>query len=330
MYNNFRNDVLIKLSAAYDTEDIQKIMMAIDSVAVNYVFGRQQTAVATYDDTIRHLCTTYLMVKKLEGLSELTIKNYGYALNGFFEHNSKNLNEISANDIRAYLYAYQVERGCSERSLDKTREYICRFFKWANTEGYIDNDPSDNVKAIKHEVKPRRAMTQDELEAIRESCETLREKAIVEFLYSTGCRVSELVGVTKDDINWEDKTVHLFGKGKKHRTSYLNAKSIRALEKYLAARTDDNPQLFVGEIAPFNAITTSTVEKVVKKLASKSGCTHVTPHTFRHTTATHGVQSGMPIQEMQKLLGHESINTTMIYAEILDNSVKESHNRYIV
>lgn len=330
MYNNFRNDVLINLSNGFDTESIQKIMKAIDMAAINYMFEKQTTAIATYDDTIQNLCATYLMVKKMEGLSDLTIKNYGYAIKGFFEHNGKAINSITTNDIRVYLYAYQTERGCSERSLDKVREYICRFFKWAKAEGYIDNDPSENVKGIKYEVKPRRAMSQEELESVRDACRTLREKAIVEFLYSTGCRVSELVGINRNDINWEEKTVHLFGKGKKHRTSYLNAKSIRALEKYLAARTDDNDAVFVSDIAPHNRISSSTVENVIKAVSERAGCPDVTPHTFRHTTATQGAMSGMPIQEVQKLLGHESISTTMIYAEVVDKSVHESHNKYIV
>lgn len=330
MYNNFRNDLLIGLSKDFDTNVIKAIMKTVDTVAVNYSFGAQETAIVPFDDSIQQMCATYLMVKKMEGLSECTIKNYGYALNSFFEKNTKPITNITANDIRVYLYAYQTERGCSERSLDKNREYICRFFKWLKAEGYIDADPSENLKAIKYEVKPRKAMSQDELEAIRDACETLRERAIVEILYSTGCRVSELVTATRDDVNWTEKTIHLFGKGKKHRTSYLNAKSIRALQKYLESRTDDNPALIVHDIAPHNAVSTSTIEKVVKKLSEKAGCSFATPHTFRHTTATHGVQSGMPIQEMQKLLGHESINTTMVYAEIVDKSVQESHNKYIV
>lgn len=330
MYNNFRNDMLIGLSKDFDTDTIRKIMQTVDTVAVNYSFGVQETAVVPYDDSIKQMCATYLMVKRMEGLSDCTIKNYGYALNSFFEKNTKPITSITANDIRVYLYAYKTERGCSERSLDKNREYICRFFKWLKAEGYIDADPSENLKAIKYEVKQRKAMTQEELESIREACTTLREKAIVEVLYSTGCRVSELVTATRDDVNWAEKTIHLFGKGKKHRTSYLNAKSVRALQKYLESRTDDNPALFVSDIAPHDAISSSTIQSVIKALSERAGCTHVTPHTFRHTTATHGVQSGMPIQEMQKLLGHESINTTMIYAEVVDKSVRESHNKYIV
>lgn len=330
MYNNFRTDLLIELSRNFDTETIGKILKAVDIASSKYAFTIAKNELVTTDKSNETTVSTYLMVKRMEGLSENTIKNYSYALKNFFDYFPKSFENITANDIRVYLYAYKADRNCSDRSLDKTREYICRFFHWCKAEGYIERDPSDTVKPIKHEVKERSFLTQEELERIREACETLREKCVVEVLYSTGCRISELANAKLSDINLDAGEIYLFGKGKKHRTSYLNAKAVIAIKKYLETRNDDCEYLIISSIKPIKGITRSSLEKIIKTLASRAGLDWVTPHIFRHSTATQALNGGMPVQEVQKLLGHERIDTTMIYAKVIDDSVRNSHKKYIV
>lgn len=189
------------------------------------------------------------------------------------------------------------------------------------------------IQAIKYEKKERQNLSRLELEYLRGACQTAREAAIVEFLFSTGCRVSELSVVKKADVDWSTKAVHLFGKGRKHRDSYLNAKAEVALITYLAQRGDDCEYLFVTERNPHRQITTAGVEKIVRNIAARASSRiskKVTPHVLRHTTATIALQNGMPIEEISKLLGHEKVDTTMIYAHTSTASVQAGHSRYVV
>ena len=189
------------------------------------------------------------------------------------------------------------------------------------------------IQAIRYEKKPRQNLTQLELEYLRTGCQTSRDRAIIEFLYSTGCRVSELAGVKKSDIDWSTKTVHLFGKGKKHRSSYINAKAEVTLSSYLNSRNDDCDFLFCTERKPIRGLQREAIEKIVRNISTRSmekTQKHVTPHILRHTTATIALQSGMPIEDISRLLGHEKIDTTLIYAHTLEESVREGHRKYIV
>lgn len=269
----------------------------------------------------------------MAGLSDGTLNNYKLILELFFNQVMKPPELIEPNDIRMFLFIYQQDHGVSFRTLDKYREYIARFFAWANNEEYIQNNPAKHIPAIKHEVKPRMALSQIELEYIRNSCETLRETAIIEILYSTGCRVSELVALQKTDVNWHEKTVHLYGKGRKHRTSFINAKAEVALLKYLDSRNDSSNYLFVSERRPYKNLTKEDIEKIVREIGNRAFCKtnkNITPHILRHTTATTALQNGMPIADISQLLGHENIDTTMIYAKSSLENVQAGHKKYIV
>ena len=276
---------------------------------------------------------TYLVCKKMAGLADGTVNNYKIILNVFFDKVKKEPQFVTANEIREFLYLYQEQKGVSRRTIDKYREYITRFFTWAYNEEYIQNNPAKNIAAIKYEEKPREALTQVELEYLRMACATIRERAIIEFLYSTGARVSELATIKKNDINWYEKSVRLFGKGRKHRTSFLNAKAEVALKKYLESRSDDNEFLFVSMKKPYRSIAKDGIEKIVRNIANRvfdNIGKRITPHILRHTTATTALQSGMPIADISKLLGHESIDTTMIYAKSSIEDVRSGHKKHIV
>ena len=333
MYEQFKNQFALTLSATYSTDNIEVILRKLDMVSYNYEISKKETSVAVYNSEMPEMVKTYLVCKKVEGLSEQTLYNYGNALRKFFFGLQKAPEQVNPNDIRVYLYRYQELNGTTSRSLDKIRQMICSFFNWACCEGYLERNPALSIKPIKYEKKERAPLTQIELEYIRKACGSVRDTAMIEFMYSTGCRVSELAAVKKSDIDWNKKTVHLFGKGKKHRNSYLNAKAEVALLEYLKSRDDESEYLFVSQRKPHGQLKRCAIEKVVRQIAERAVeqvKKPVSPHIFRHTTATTALNNGMPIEDISRLLGHESVGTTMIYAKVSENNVQNGHRKYVV
>lgn len=332
MYEKFRNEFMMEIMSMPE-ETVRIAVKALDRVALKYEFVQKEVNLAIYGEELPDAAKMYLVVKKIAGLSDGTLNNYKLILELFFKYVRKPPERVEPNDIRLFLFHYQKDRGVTARTLDKYREYIAWFFSWAYNEGYISRDPAKNISAIKYESKPRVALSQVELEYLRFACKTKRELAIIETLYSTGCRVSELSALKKSDIDWHEKSVHLFGKGMKHRTSFINAKAEVALKRYLDSRNDDSEFLFVTERRPYRQIKKEGIEKIVRTIAHRAACKTnktITPHVLRHTTATTALQSGMPIADISKLLGHERIDTTMIYAQSSLADVKAGHRKHIV
>ena len=307
------------------------ISSTLDKAAYPFEVTVKETAIALRDDPIPEIVKIYIAVKKTEGLSNGTLENYARILKQFFLWVKKQPDEVTANDIRMFLYHYQQYRNVSNITLEKYREMICWFFTWAHREEYIQRDPSRSVKSIKVEVKERQALTQLELEHLRLACSTARKKAILEFMYSTGCRVSELCAVKLSDIDNRENTVHLYGKGRKHRTSFINARCSVAMDEYMKHRKGESEYLFVSDRSPHDKLTKAAVEKIVRQLAERSGVKkHITPHVLRHTTATQAINNGMPIEGVSKLLGHANVSTTMIYAKVSQNKVQTEHQRCVI
>ena len=243
----------------------------------------------------------------------------------------KPIREITANDIRLYLFGYQQQRGTSNRSLEVVRISLGTFFQWATNEKYLDQNPMLNIKPIKYEKRPREALSQMDLEYVRRACADKREVAIVEMLYSTGCRVSELTGIKLSDIDWTSHSVSLLGKGNKHRVSYVNAKAEVAVKEYLKSRKHQSEYLFCNDRGG-SPMKKDNIERIMRGIASRSGVEgkRISPHVLRHTTATQAMRSGMPVQDIQQLLGHASIATTMIYASTSAEAVQMGHKKHIV
>lgn len=334
LYEQMKNLFLSELETLLPDisgEISSRVVQALDKACYGYNIVEKSVALTTYIDPIPQMVKVYLAIKKTEGLSEDTLKNYGRVLKAFFLWAKKQPQEITPLDIRMFIYNYQQTNRVSDRTLDKYRQMICWFFSWAFSEEYIPHNPAKSIKAIKHETKERQALDQIELEYLRKSCQSKRESAIVEFFYSTGCRVSELTNVKLSDIDWNNKTVHLFGKGKKHRTSFINAKCEVSLKEYLSERDEVNEYLFITQRRPFRKMTKAAVEKNLRQLSERSNLKKpITPHILRHTTATQAVNSGMPIEDVSKLLGHANVATTMIYAKISTDKVQTEHNRCII
>lgn len=334
MYEQMKNLFLSELETLIPDMSgkvISKITQALDKTCYGYDIAEKSVALTTYVDPIPQIVKMYLAIKKTEGLTDDTLKNYKRILTSFFLWVKKQPHDITPIDIRMFIYDYQQTKRVSDRTLDKYRQMICWFFSWAFSEEYIPHNPAKSIKAIKHEIKERQALDQIELEYLRKACQSKRDVAIIEFFYSTGCRVSELINVKMSDIDWNNKSVHLFGKGRKHRTSFINAKCEVSLKEYLAEREDETEYLFVTQRKPFHKMTKAAVEKNLRKLSERSNLKkNITPHILRHTTATQAVSSGMPIEDVSKLLGHANVATTMIYAKISLEKVKSEHARCIL
>lgn len=333
-YEQMKNRFMVELDAIAPNllnDYYNAISIALDKASSQYDMSVKETSLVVQNDTTPSLVKTYLIIKKTEGLSDGTLDNYAYILKRFFVWINKHPEDVTANDIRMFIYDYKVSHDITDRTLDKYREYICWFFNWAHAEEYIQRNPAKSIKGIRHETKERQALTQIELEYLRLACKTLRDKAILEFLYSTGCRVSELITVKKSDVDWKQNSVHLFGKGRKHRTSYVNAKCEVALSEYLKSRDDDSDYLFVSERKPYKKLSKCAVELALHKMANRSSVEKkITPHIIRHTTATQAVNNGMAIEEVSKLLGHANVATTMIYAQVTQNNIKTHHTKCVV
>lgn len=328
---NFAKEFMVKLDGKISESDMATILQELQVFTSGYDIQKKETSLTAYEPQIPECYKAYMVSKKIEGLSKETLKTYDLYLKDFLLYIRKPVREITANDIRIYLFSYQRENGVSNRTMDGRRLVINTFLEWLRTERYIDWNPCSQIHPIKYESKPREPLTGIELELVRDACRTYREKAIIEVFYSTGCRVSEMVNLSKSDVDFVKGEVKLFGKGAKHRISYINARAEVSLKKYLFSRRDENPALFVSDRKPHDRLKKTAIEKVVREIGERSGIgRRVFPHLIRHTTATDALERGMNVAEVQKILGHEKLDTTMIYAKVCQENVKHDHRRYIV
>ena len=331
MREKLRNDLLVLMDDYLEPDKLREVVPMLESILSNYEIKKRETEIIVYDSDIPETVKTYIVAKKISGLSANSLYLYLMVLTDFFKTVCKKPEKVSANDIRVYLYQYQKEHNISNRTLDSKRTIICGYFNWMALEEYITKNPAVNIQPIKYERIHKKAMTQLDLEKVRLACRTKRDKVIVEMLYSTGCRVTELERLNISDINFDTKEVILFGKGDKHRISYINAKAEVALKDYLSTRTDNNPALIVYDREPYNRLKKSGIENAVKKIMESvtDVTTHVTPHIFRHTTATTALDRGMDVVAVSRLLGHERVETTMEYITTDSSSMKDKHTNYI-
>lgn len=331
---NFANEFVSKLDGKISDEALRTVLQELQVFASNYDINQRETHVVPYQSNIPDCYRVYMVAKKIEGMSPESMKTYNFYLTDFFEHINRPFEQVTTNDIRIYLYETQKRTGISNRTLDGKRLVINTFMDWCWKEGYIPNNPCASIKPIKFEEKPREPLSNMELEIVRDACENYRDKAMIELFYSTGCRLSEMVNLKISDIDFTSKEVHLFGKGSKHRTSYLNAKAEYMLKKYFELerpKKSISDSVFVIFRKPYNEMHKESIYARIKAIQKRSGIERsLFPHLLRHTMATDALNRGMNVAEVKEILGHEKLDTTMIYAKISHDSVKFNHKRYIV
>lgn len=331
---NFANEFISKLDGKIPDEALRTVLQELQVFTSNYDISQRETHVVPYQNNIPDCYRVYMVAKKIEGMSPESMKTYNFYLTDFFEHINRPFEQVTTNDIRIYLYETQKRTGISNRTLDGKRLVINTFMDWCWKEGYIPNNPCASIKPIKFEEKPREPLSNMELEIVRDACENYRDKAMIELFYSTGCRLSEMVNLKISDIDFTSKEVHLFGKGSKHRTSYLNAKAEYMLKKYFELerpKESISDSVFVIFRKPYNEMHKESIYARIKAIQKRSGIERsLFPHLLRHTMATDALNRGMNVAEVKEILGHEKLDTTMIYAKISHDSVKFNHKRYIV
>lgn len=271
----------------------------------------------------------FTSAKKVEGCSEKTLRYYRATIRKLFDILNKHISHITTDDLRKYLSEYQKINNCSKGNIDNIRRILSSFFAWLEDENYILKSPVRRIHKIKTAKTVKETYTDEALETMRDNCSCLRDLAIIDLLASTGIRVGELVHLNTSDIDFENRECIVFGKGSKERPVYFDARTKIHLKNYLDTRTDDNPALFVSLLKPHDRLEISGVEIRLRELGRKLNITKVHPHKFRRTLATKAIDKGMPIEQVQKLLGHSKIDTTMEYAMVDQNNVKISHRKYI-
>ena len=275
------------------------------------------------------LYNKFISTKKLEGVSELTIKNYRIHLNKFFNYVNKDLRTISIDDIRDYLSYYKSSTNCCNLTLDGIRRFLSSFFSFLELEDYIIKNPVRRIHKIRIENLIKETYSDELLEQLRNNCNNIRNLAIIDLLASSGMRIGELVKLNIDDINFETNSCLVYGKGRKMREVYFDAKAKLHLKEYLSTRKDNNEALFVTIDKPYNRLGIRGIELMLQGLGDSIGEDKVHPHKFRRTLATKAIDKGMPIEQVQRLLGHTKIDTTLNYAMVNQNNVRISHRKYI-
>lgn len=273
--------------------------------------------------------TMFLDAKKIEGCSERTLAYYKTTVEKLLNDIDDPIRKITTDDIRKYLADYQGINDCGKTTIDNIRRNISSFFTWLEEEDYIIKSPMRRIHKIKTTKTVKEVISDEEIEKMRDGCQNLRDLAIIDLLYSTGIRIGELVRLNIDDIDFEERECIVFGKGDKERRVYFDAKTKIHLMGYINSRFDTNPALFVTLDAPYDRLRISGVEIRLRHLGRELGINRVHPHKFRRTMATRAIDKGMPIEQVQRLLGHSQIDTTMHYAIVNQTNVKVSHRKFI-
>lgn len=271
----------------------------------------------------------YLAAKQVEGCSEKTLKYYQATLMMMLSSLGKHIQKITTEDLREYLGNYQRSRNSSRVTIDNIRRIFSSFFSWLEDEDIIIKSPVRRIHKVKTSTRVKDTYTDEDLERLRDNCKYNRDVALIDLLTSTGMRIGELVRLNRNDINFDERECVVLGKGNKQRIVYFDARSKIHLQNYISSRQDSNPALFVSLNMPHHRMSINGIENRLKKLGKDVGVKKVHPHKFRRTLATNAIDKGMPIEQVQKLLGHERIDTTLHYAMVKQSNVKIAHRKFL-
>lgn len=281
------------------------------------------------EDDSKKLLELFITAKRIEGCSERTLKYYQTTIDTMLDSVSKNVRRIQTEDLRAYLTNYQGKNNPSRVTIDNIRRILSSFFSWLEDEDYILKSPVRRIHKVKTATNVKETYTDEDLEKMRDSCTELRDLAIIDMLASTGMRIGEMVLLNKADINFNERECIVFGKGDKERVVYFDVRTKIHLQNYINSRTDENPALFVTLRSPFERIKIGGIESRLREQGRQLDIQKVHPHKFRRTLATMAIDKGMPIEQLQQLLGHKRIDTTLQYAMVKQSNVKLAHKKYI-
>ena len=309
-----------------DNAQLQKLREVLEHSLYNYDVSGKATDI---QDDSRKLIDSFVYAKRIEGCSEKTLKYYRTTIEAMVEAIDKGVRHMQTDDLRAYLTEYQEKHGSSRVTIDNIRRILSSFFSWLEDEDHILKSPVRRIHKVKTATNIKETYTDEELEKMRDNCTELRDLAIVDMLASTGMRIGEMVLLNKADINFNERECVVFGKGDKERVVYFDARTKIHLQNYIDNRTDENSALFVTLRAPYTRITIGGIESRLREMGKALEIEKVHPHKFRRTLATMAIDKGMPIEQLQQLLGHRRIDTTLQYAMVKQSNVKQAHRKFI-
>ena len=323
------NDIVSEIKDVLSDKQMMQVSSSIKDVLAKYEINKKASNEERREKENTELLETFLSAKKIEGCSDKTIHYYQSSIVKLLKGLSKCIKEICTNDIRRYLADIQEKNDLSKVTIDNLRRIFSSFFSWLEDEDYIAKSPVRRIHKVRTDTLVKEVLSDENIETLRDSCNEPRDLAMIDLLLSTGVRVGELVKMNRDDIDFQERQCKVFGKGNKEREVYFNARTKIHLQRYLESRTDDNPALFVSLAKPHTRLTISGVEMRLRKLGKEAHLYKVHPHKFRRTLATMAIDRGMPIEQVQKLLGHVRIDTTLHYAMVNQQNVKIAHRKFI-
>ena len=322
-------DILREMTAILTQEQLMRLKEVVRVQLCGYDIRKKETALMRTDQNWLNYLKMYLDGFRQNGKSTGTIEQYNLHLSRMLSYVAKNVQDIEDDDLIAYMYKYRALRKVSNRYLNNMRLVFNCFFRWLQRRKVILRNPVDGLEPIKYRQGVKKPLSPEELEKVRCACERERDLAIVEFLYSSAVRVSELCQLNREDVSWQADDVLVLGKGNKEREVYLNARAHLHLRQYLESRNDNDPALFVSAKAPHQRLTRAGIRNILSRIGAIAGVENVHPHRFRRTSATDLLRMGMPIEQVQELLGHVKIETTRLYCTVTKEQVRASHRRYM-
>ena len=326
MKQNLINDVIQEMIPFLNNAQAEKLQTVLQHILFNYEIVESENK---DNDSEQNLVELFLSAKRIEGCSEKSLKYYNATIRALLDGVGKPIKHIQTDDIRNYLTEYQTKKKSSRVTIDNIRRILSSFFSWLEDEDYILKSPVRRIHKVKTASNIKETYSDEELELMRDNCAEIRDLAMIDMLASTGMRVGEMVLLNKADINFNERECIVFGKGDKERIVYFDARTKIHLKEYLQSRTDDNPALFVSLKLPNDRISIGGIEARLRKFGKQLGLQKVHPHKFRRTLATMAIDKGMPIEQLQQLLGHRRIDTTLQYAMVKQSNVKIAHRKYI-
>lgn len=318
------NEILQKMLPYLNNQQLDQLKSTVDSV-----LAKHEIADESETKTSEELIGKFIEAKRIEGCSEKTLNYYRKTITDMLSGIEKEVMQITTEDLRKYLTDYQESKNISKVTVDNVRRILSSFFSWLEDEDYILKSPVRRIHKVKTTSTIKETYTDEALEQMRDSCTELRDLAMIDMLASTGMRVGEMVLLNRNDIDFNERECVVLGKGNKQRIVYFDARTKIHLQNYLDSRTDNNEALFVTLRSPFTRLTIGGVEVRVRELGKSLGMNKVHPHKFRRTLATVAIDKGMPIEQLQQLLGHKRIDTTLQYAMVKQSNVKNAHRKYI-